>query len=96
MLILTIANITPRHLAERLEAAHIPATVTWSLGTCAPWPIERGATAYIVTTFDASGTLRPDVERFAADLCRDLGESCALLVEVPDTSALIHAAPKEG
>lgn len=96
MLILTIANISLRALAERLEAAQIPATVMWSLGTCSPWPIERGSTAYI-TGMEASvpAITRKYVETVAADLCRDLDEQCALLVDVPDTSCLIYASPSE-
>lgn len=77
MLILTIANVQRLTLARMLEESNIPATVLSSLGTAAPWPIESGATAIIC------GTDRAGVESFARKVCRDRGEQCAMLVEIP-------------
>lgn len=83
MIILTIANVQRLTLARLLEAAGIPATVLSSLGTAAPWPVETGATAILC------GVSRDRVESFARKVCRDRGEQCALLVEVPAAFDLI-------
>lgn len=89
MLILSVANIQRLTLARMLESAGIPATVLSSLGTAAPWPVESGATALIY------GESYFAVAQFAARLCRDRGESCAMLVEIPGASAsFIPATPE--
>lgn len=93
MLILTVANISAMQLTRDLEAAGIAATVLHSLGTCAPWPIEAGATAIIAVPHEHQRyIIRANVKTFAARLCKARGETCAALLDIPSTFTLIPAS----
>lgn len=92
MLILSVANVTSPQLTRDLHAAGIPCTVVASFGACQPWPIETGATALVHTSLTDRDGLRPKLEAFAARYCRERGEQCALLAEIPGTFDIIPAS----
>lgn len=92
--ILSIANTTPDAIAPALATAGIAATIVDSLGVAAPWPNERGVTI-LVSTEATPGQHDPignAVKLFAADWCRDHGETCAALTIVPASFTLLYAS----
>lgn len=74
---LTLANILPLIMAQRLQFAGLSGTVSASIGA-GSWGIEEG------TTVEFAGIEKVKVTQFASALLQEFHEQAAYLVELPE------------